>query len=166
VEKWNSVFFQPSWLWRVGVIICLGHSGGLCPAYEETREKLEGRCIEFNNLGDQDTEISNDPTFGASPSVKHLGSGKVVLVVHTNGFHNIPTFPCICEDAKPADLQYLEMDLYPASSEDVSTAFTLPVLKHFHLMKVDAHLSTENYASILQRLTNDLFPAETPVCHV
>ncbi|RXW11659.1 hypothetical protein EST38_g14196 [Candolleomyces aberdarensis] len=54
------------------------------------------------------------------------------------------------------------MGLYPASAMDVSTVFTVSVLKHFHLLKVDAHQSTENYSTILQRLTNFIFPGETP----
>jgi hypothetical protein len=166
IEKWNGTFFQPSWLWRVGAIICMGHSGGLCPGYNQTREELERRCLEFNNLDGKDTDLSDDPTFGSTPSVKQLGSGKVVLVVHTNGFHHLPTFPCLCNGAKPIDLQFLALGLYPASSADVSTVFTLPVLKHFHLMKVDAHLSTEIYSTILQRLTNYVFPSETPVCDI
>jgi hypothetical protein len=31
IQKWTGEFFMPSWLREVGVILCLGHSGGLCP---------------------------------------------------------------------------------------------------------------------------------------
>jgi hypothetical protein len=165
IEKWNGHFFEPSWLWRVGTIICLGHGGSVCPGYELTKEQLEDRCREFNELGDNDTNIPDDPTFRACPKVQHLGRGKVVTFVHTNSFHHLPIYPCICDKAAPADQQYLAMGFYPTSSSDVSTVFTLAVLKHFHLLKVDAHQSTENYCSILQHLTNFIFPGETPVSH-
>jgi hypothetical protein len=147
----------------VGTIVCLGHGGAVCPAYQLKREQLEDRCLEFNELLKDDTDIPEDPTFGACPKSQHLGTGKVVTFVHTNGFHHLPVYPCLCDNAIPVDQQHLALGFYPASASDVSTVFTLSVLKHFHLLKVDAHQSTENYSSILQRQTNFIFPDKTPV---
>ncbi|KAF8261279.1 hypothetical protein EI94DRAFT_1607555 [Lactarius quietus] len=31
VQKWTGKYFIPSWLWEVGISLCLGHSGGLFP---------------------------------------------------------------------------------------------------------------------------------------
>jgi hypothetical protein len=124
---------------------------------------LEDRCLEFNEICKVDTDIPEDPTFGACPKNQHLGTGKVVTVVHTNGFHHIPVYPCLCDNAAAVDQQHLSLGFYPASASDVSTVFTVSLLKHFHLLKVDGHQSTESYCSLLQRQTNFIFPDKMPV---
>jgi hypothetical protein len=163
VAKWNGHFFQPSWLWRVGVIVCLGHNGSLCPSYQSTYAEMQDRCIKSNGILNDDGFDPDDPTFGATPSDTQIGSGKVITFVHTNGFHHLPVYPCQCDQGPPLEEQLLEMELYPATSTDPSTVFTLSLLNHFHLMRVDSHLSTENYCRILQRQTNFVFPDKTPV---
>lgn len=163
IAKWNGHFFQPSWLWRVGIIICLGHGGSICPSYGSTYMEMQERCVTFNGILDDDGFNPVDPSFGATPSVTQIGSGKVVTFAHTNSFHHLPVYPCTCPSAPALEEQFLAMDFYPASATDISTVFTLGLLRHFHLMRVDSHLSTDNYCRILQRLTNYVFPDKTPV---
>ena len=31
IERWTGTFFEPSWLWKVGLVIRLGHNGDRCP---------------------------------------------------------------------------------------------------------------------------------------
>ncbi|KAJ2923414.1 hypothetical protein H1R20_g13682, partial [Candolleomyces eurysporus] len=109
-----------------------------------------------------DPMFSADPSYGAKPSQQALGNGKVMTIVHTNGVHHLPVYPCMCEKKIDIDIQLLHSRLYPASSKDPSTAFTFEALKFFHLIKVQTHLSTENYSTLLRRLTNFISPDETP----
>jgi hypothetical protein len=57
----------------------------------------------------------------------------------------------------------LDRQLYPASWKDIGTVFTFQVLKVFNLLKVHAHMSTDQYSAILRRITNYAFPSKTPV---
>ncbi|KAJ2928430.1 hypothetical protein H1R20_g8661, partial [Candolleomyces eurysporus] len=109
-----------------------------------------------------DPMFSADPSYGAKPSQQALGNGKVMTIVHTNRVHHLPVYPCMCEKKIDIDIQLLHSRLYPASSKDPSTAFTFEALKFFHLIKVQTHLSTENYSTLLRQLTNFIFPDETP----
>src|SRR6202158_2105730 len=31
IERWTGTFYEPSWLWKVGLVIQLGHEGDRCP---------------------------------------------------------------------------------------------------------------------------------------
>ena len=107
--------------------------------------------------------FSDDPSYGARPESGSLGGGLMITIVHTNGFHRLPLFPCFCANAQPLHLQLLKGGLYPATSDDPQTVFTLRLLKHFHLSKVDSHLSVEHYCALLRRLTNYVFPSHAMV---
>lgn len=159
VERWSGTHWNPAWLWHVGTIVCLGHGLSPCPIYQATLEKLEMRAIALNEVDN----FADDPTYGAAPKDSFVGSGSVVLFVHSNGFHHLPVFPCGCSHALDDDLQFLDKGLYPTTWRNVSTVFTLDSLKHAHLMKVQEHMSTDNYCEVLRRLTNPAFPMLCPV---
>ncbi|RXW15266.1 hypothetical protein EST38_g10589 [Candolleomyces aberdarensis] len=125
-------------------------------------EEMQNRLLDFNGILSDERLEEDDVMFGAVPAYKHIGSGKIVTFVHTNGIHHLPVYPCMCAGAIPTDLQYLAMGFYPATSTDIATAFSISVLKQFHLFKVHAHLSTDAYMSILRRLTNYIFPDMAP----
>ncbi|KAF6750154.1 hypothetical protein DFP72DRAFT_851846 [Ephemerocybe angulata] len=158
IERWEETHWVPAWLWQVGTVIFLGHGNLPCPCYRGTREQLESRCIGINNIDD----FASDPTYGAKPQRSAVGSGSIITVVHTNGFHHLPTFPCFCVNALSEDLQYLDKGFYPASWKKISTVFTFQVLKTVHLYRVHAHVSNETFTEILRRLTNYIFPGTAP----
>lgn len=110
-----------------------------------------------------DPTFSADPSYGAKPLNQGLGNGKIMTIVHTNGHHYLPVYPCMCQKKVDIDIQLLHSRLYPASSKNPSTVFTFETLKFFHLIKVQTHLSTESYSTLLCRLTNFIFPHEAPV---
>ncbi|KAF5342232.1 hypothetical protein D9611_002090 [Ephemerocybe angulata] len=157
VERWTAGHWVPAWLWHVGTIICLGHGSQPCPRYQATREDLEARCTNINEVDD----FSDDPSYGAIPKNKIIGSGDVVAFVHTNGYHHLPVFSCFCPNAPADEVQCLRHSFYPTTSKSVKTVFTFEVLKHVHLLKVQTHMATDSYSDILRRLTNYSFPAET-----
>lgn len=159
VERWSGTHWNPAWLWQVGVIVCLGHGFEPCPEYRSSLEQLEARATSINEVDD----FADDPTYGAVPKERFVGSGSIVTFVHTTGFHHLPVFPCSCSQAINEDMQYLDKGLYAASWKDISTVFTFEVLRHVHLMKVQEHMSTDNYCEVLRRLTNPAFPTLSPV---
>lgn len=132
----------------------------------KTREELEDEVVTLTAADLAQTRAyTRDPTFGARPKAAALGKRLVISIVHTNGFHHLPVYPCECKNAPSRDIQLLRSGLYPITSVQTQTVFTFQVLKHFHLMKVDAHLAVEQYCNILRRLTNDIYPDKTLVCN-
>ncbi|RXW12632.1 hypothetical protein EST38_g13223 [Candolleomyces aberdarensis] len=109
-----------------------------------------------------DPLFSADPSYGVKPLQQALRNGKLMTILHTNGVHHLPVYPCMCDKKIDVDIKLLHSWLYPASSKDPSTAFTFEALKFFHLIKVQTHMSTKNYSTLLRRLTNFIFPDETP----
>ena len=164
IEAWVAGTWQPAWLWQVGSVICLGHGLRSCPVGGKSREELEDEVVTLTAADlPQTRAYRDDPTFGARPKAAALGKRMVISIVHTNGFHHLPVYPCECENALPRDVQLLHSGLYPITSAQTQTVFTFQVLKHFHLMKVDAHLAVEQYCNILRRLTDDICPDKTLV---
>jgi hypothetical protein len=157
-------------------VICLGHNGALCPGYGHTLEDVEDRALKHNNCQDKCPISDKDHTYGALPHCTSFGAGRFVTIVHPNGYHQVPVYPCLCAsssmgpaaDGNPRvtiaeDIQFLAMGFYPASWRKISTVFTFELLKDFHLTKVEAKMSTENYCDILRRKTNFAFPDTAPV---
>ncbi|KAF6744664.1 hypothetical protein DFP72DRAFT_825364, partial [Ephemerocybe angulata] len=163
IEAWNGLHWQPSAQWQVGTLICLGHGGHACPQYLMSREELEEQVLRLTGMDGTDcTPLANDATCGAKPPPGTLGQDLIMTVVHTNGFHHLPVYQCLCPSAEGKDIQLLRMGLYPATSSEPQTAFTIQQLKHFHLNKVHAHISVETYCDLLRRTTNPTFPTEAP----
>ncbi|KAF6744445.1 hypothetical protein DFP72DRAFT_1078508 [Ephemerocybe angulata] len=128
-----------------------------------SREELEEQVLRLTGMDGTDcTPLANDATCGAKPPPGTLGQDLIMTVVHTNGFHHLPVYQCLCPSAEGKDIQLLRMGLYPATSSEPRTAFTIQQLKHFHLNKVHAHISVETYCDLLRRTTNPTFPTEAP----
>ena len=165
VELYQDGVWRSAFLWQVGSIICLGHGGAPCPGYRKPRDEMEDMCIRFNGILSEPPDLKNDFSNGHLPRECYLGGGWVVTFVHTNGFHHLPVFPCSCKGALAEPLQHIESGYYPATFKLVSTVFTFRLLQHFHLHRVDAHMASESYCSILSRLTNHTFPFLSPVSY-
>ncbi|KAG2007524.1 hypothetical protein CC2G_015218 [Coprinopsis cinerea AmutBmut pab1-1] len=104
----------------------------------------------------------NDCTFGAKPEGSHLGDSKTLVVVHTNGIHQIPFVFCYCEDSPDDDIQLLRMGFYPATQKDVKTVFTFAVMDTYLLENLECYTSAFHFYSKLRRLTNEVFPKQVP----
>lgn len=112
---------------------------------------------------EEERTFSDDPTYGARPKTGLLGGALLMTVVHTNGFHDLPVFPCFCSNAADVHLQLLKANLYPATQKETQTVFTTELLKHLHLSIIDSQVSVEQYCSLLRRLTNHTFPSQSKV---
>lgn len=49
VSKWTGKCFMPAWLSEVGISLCLGHSGGLCPVQSVRHQALRVFCRILSN---------------------------------------------------------------------------------------------------------------------
>ncbi|KAJ3537398.1 hypothetical protein NMY22_g5604 [Coprinellus aureogranulatus] len=158
IERWTGAHWQPAWLWQTGTVVCLGHGVEPCPKYNAPLSRLEERLVSVNDI----LNYEEDNSFGACPERIVIGSGELVLYVHTNGYHYLPTFPCWCSNGEDDNIQFLDRSFFPATWKQVSTVFSFDVLNQFHILKVQAHLSTEQFCRMLQGLTNSVFPGKAP----
>jgi hypothetical protein len=66
--------------------------------------------------------------------------------------------------------QLMQARLFPATTRDTKTAFTVNVLKEFHLHNLESKKAAYDYLGAIRRLTDNAFTADVPVsftmyCH-
>ncbi|KZT54451.1 hypothetical protein CALCODRAFT_510770 [Calocera cornea HHB12733] len=83
-------------------------------------------------------------------------------IVAVNGVHSLSVSFCHCAGAPPHFLQLLRFELFPASVRAPRTAFTIAVLRDFHLHSLTGKLSAYDYWGKLARQTNNVFPELCP----
>ncbi|KAJ3531229.1 hypothetical protein NMY22_g8249 [Coprinellus aureogranulatus] len=137
----------------------LDSEGRCAPTFSDALEEM---VIRLASLDSKNVKpFDQDPSYGFRQERGELGGGLMVNVVHTNGYHRLPLFPCFCPDSRATHLQLLKAGLYPSTQTETETVFTFQLLKNYHLSTVDSHLSLEHYCSLLRRLTNYTFPSES-----
>jgi len=96
------------------------------------------------------------------------GAGnKFITVVHTNGFHALPVAWCTCPShLEDRDLQLLDLHLYPASTDHISTVFTFNLLDDHRYNYLECKSSRYQFHNKLRRLTCPLYPAGVPSRYV
>ena len=156
--RWDvpSGFWHKTTTAALGITLYAGHSGRRCP------------------------RVSRQP--------------RNMVIVHTHGVMKIAVSFCECtrahagemagaqesraghddeqslprEDSSalltPEPLQLLRLGLYPASWSTPRTAFTLTVMRDFHLLSHQGNVSAHDYFHYLKRLTHNSAPKEVPVC--
>lgn len=92
-----------------------------------------------------------------------LGNRMMVLV-HSSGIHRVGVHFCRCTGSKGADVQLLEMGLYPASTRTPQTAFTLSVLEDGLLENLESNTALQSFVQRIRIKTNTVEPQSTPVC--
>ena len=144
IERWTGTFYEPSWLWKVGLVIRLGHQGDRCPdAANHSDAELETDEEGWFDLQDTPSTSANPKP----PDRVHNG-GRVMTVVHTSGVHHLPIVFCGCSGAAAEDLQLLRVEL----------------LDDYLLENLECKTSATHYYSKLRRITNFAFPNSIPVC--
>ena len=165
VDHWTGDFFEPSWLWKVGISLDLGHGGLSCPGYEG--HYFGPRHEHPDALGDVDDDKEDPESFGwanpGKPSSAEAGGHKVIVVVHTNGIHHIPVRPCICPNAPAEDIQLLRLRFYPSTYKNIRTIFTFQLLDDYLLENLECQTSCLHNFQKLWRMTNKAFPQVVPV---
>ncbi|EIW81842.1 hypothetical protein CONPUDRAFT_54267, partial [Coniophora puteana RWD-64-598 SS2] len=160
VHTWTGTHYEPSFLSKSGLVIYLGHGGTKCPTAAEVGEDRD----EGVGLGLKE-RLSVRLGLRKSFTRKHTdGDGNMnMVVVDTNGLHQIPVNFCRCEGKVGDDVQLLQHGLYPASQTAPRTAFTFRVLDEFLLQNRECKVPAMSYISHLQRKTMESMPQEVPV---
>lgn len=76
-----------------------------------------------------------------------------MLVLHTNGIHEVAIQYCGCDRQIPQHLQLLRRRLYPASQIVMKTCATFELLRMLHMLALTTKASTYNFYHTLEKLT-------------
>jgi hypothetical protein len=87
-----------------------------------------------------------------------------MVIVHTNGIHNMPIHFCHCSTALSEPLQLCDEQLFPATMIRPQTAFTFSVLDNCHIHMLSSKKSMYDFHAALVKMTNPAFPQDIPVC--
>lgn len=159
VEHWTGTHFEAAWLCQVGVSIHLGHRGQPCPV-------LPGEDNDEGASSDTESEWEDDGkdfVSDLSHGLPKLKGRNARIIVDRSGLHRLEVIPCRCDGGPSVDMQYMDMGLFPASFEQVKTAFTFGVLDDFRMDNVECKTSAYNYYNKLVRLTSNAFPQSVPI---
>ena len=149
-------------------------------AEQETGQKTEGWTFDplmadiplADELADDAEEWEDErdgPHTGTVPRFMPMaptrnGSGNdFVTIVHNNGFHSLPIVWCDCDGRScDRDLQLLDLDLYPATYDNVKTIFTFACLDDHRFSNLECKSSHYEYHQKLKRLTCPEYPDRAP----
>ena len=165
VDHWTGTFFEPSWLWKVGICLDLGHGGAQCPGYQhEPFHPLWEYENASGNAGEDEEEPEGDGWANpGKPSPTDARGLKVVTILHTNGIHHLPIRQCICPNSPSEDIQLLRMRFYPSTYKNIKTVCTFSLLDDYLLENLECQTSGLHYFQKLRRMTNKAFPHLVPV---
>jgi hypothetical protein len=151
IEQWNGKYFARTTLHKHGYIIHLGHGGRRCPHNIDDAEWVD---VE-DGLGRLDLE--EDPQLDSA-----MPDGEV-SIVHTTGVFRHRVRWCGCDNAPDKATQLFQMQLFPASLQRPSTAFTFDSLDYFYIDAMECKTAAASFSSKIRRLTNNAFPHMVPV---
>ena len=78
-----------------------------------------------------------------------------MLVLHTNGIHDVAIQYCGCSRAIPNHTQLLRRRLYPASQINMKTCAIFELLDLLHKLSLNTKASTYDLYRSLEKLTNN-----------
>jgi len=186
IQKWTGRYFLDCQMWEVGVKFYLGHRGAPCPHFEATTLDLETDldCMPdiASHSSDAEGQTSYEMDEGPDPdadgdAAKDLPSGPIpflrpvpradangnpflLIIDSRQGFH-LPVVSCSC-GVTDVKAQYLELEMFPASYENVQTVFTFRCLDDFRVSNLECKTSAYQYFQKIRRLTNLAFPQAVP----
>jgi CxC2 like cysteine cluster associated with KDZ transposases len=163
IDHWTGTFFEPSWLWKAGICLHLGHGGAQCPRYQDPLSHVREYENDFGNVGEDEEPEGVGWANPGKPSPAEANGLKVVIIIHTNGIHHLPLRPCLCVNSPPEDIQMLRMRLYPSTYKNIKTLFTFALLDDYLLDNLECQTSGLHYFQKLRRMTNKAFPQLVPV---
>lgn len=164
---------------QVGVIIHLGHGGGICPGpltvgeMQEDLDDDEDTVDKDEEWEDEDEFVLQDVPETTHPHLAHRLpppdismednteeniADTEMIIVDRSGVHTLGVRWCRCHAAPPKDMQLLDASLFPASFTRIKTCFTFHVLDDFALENLECKTSCMSFYSKLRRLTSPAFP--------
>ncbi len=107
---------------------------------------------------------------GGARCPKTLATTRKMTVVHEHGVWPMNVRFCGCPEGdgapNPDAYQLLGAGLWPASWKQPLTAFSMSVMREFHLLSVQANTNAYDYFRYLQRTTDNITPDETKVSSI
>ena len=87
-----------------------------------------------------------------------------ILIVDSSGLISLPAIWCGCDEeaAEKCDLLLIDMQLFPASYQNIKTVFTFRCLDNYRLSNLECKTSAYQYYQRLCRLGNPAFPQSVP----
>ena len=82
-------------------------------------------------------------------------SHAALLVIHTNGIHEVAIQYCGCTRTIPHHIQLLRRGFYPASQKSIKTCATFTLLDLLHKFALASKGSTYDFYRALEKLTNN-----------
>lgn len=96
-------------------------------------------------------QLNHSSEFCVSPTPCH----QAMLVMHTNGFHEVAFDFCSCTQAVSQHVQLFRRQFYPASQHQVQTCATFELLEFLHKLSLSAKSSTYDLYRALDFLTDN-----------
>lgn len=92
-------------------------------------------------------------------------------ITHSNGIHRTRALFCHCQEQATNDSQanegilrqLMQAGLFPATAKAPVSAFTLEMMKEFHLLQMEGKLNAHDYMSTITRRTDGMFPGDMGV---
>jgi CxC2 like cysteine cluster associated with KDZ transposases len=97
------------------------------------------------------------------PNISNLMPPTNFLVAHTNGIHRTRVVFCTCIGPIDRMQQLLSSQLFPATTERPTAAFTFGLLREFHMHSLESKATAYGYMGGLRRLTDNMFTTDVPV---
>ena len=128
--------------------------------------KWNGHFFENTDLKDMGVVLHTGHQGSPCPNGTSINGGKIQIATPAEIFVHQVAY-CACEQADGSlvakDIQLLRIRLYPATSQNPSTAFSFDCLDDFHLQAVECKTAALKYIMKLRRMTSPHAPAEAPV---
>ncbi|KAJ7664648.1 hypothetical protein DFH06DRAFT_1392447 [Mycena polygramma] len=125
--------------------------------WAEVWDKLQGFFIR-HDISKLEHVIQLGHNGGTCPSP--CGE-QLFTVVDTNGIHSTRLAFCGCHELPPNKVkQLMRSRLFPATTRDPETAFTINMLKDFQLHNLESKKAAYDYLGAIRRLSDNAFTAD------
>ena len=93
-------------------------------------------------------QLNHASMYCENPSSSHAA----LLVIHTNGIHDVAIQYCDCSRKIPHHIQLLRRGFYPASQQSVKTCATFTLLDQLHKFALTTKASTYDFYRALEKI--------------
>jgi hypothetical protein len=173
IEHWIGSYFEPAWLFQVGLILHLGHDGQPCSSYFNASAPEVVTHEAGLYVDDSDDVTEGDDTINIVKELKrltglyNLGSKvfsppadcRELTVIDVSGVHHMWVKWCNCPNSRELQEKHLlQVGLFPASYKNIRSVFTFKVLEDARMSNLECKSSAYQYYQKLRRATSPLFP--------
>jgi CxC2 like cysteine cluster associated with KDZ transposases len=166
-------YFEPAWLFQVGLVLHLGHNGAPCPSYfhpsvpDVVGQDSDDYEDDFNDATEGDGTNNIVKEMKQFTSIYDLHSTTFSMpvdchkltVINVSSVHQMwvkwRNCPNSCQEQEN---HLLQMGLFPVSYKNIKSTFTFKVLDGAHLSNLECKSSAYQYYQKLWRITSPLFP--------